>query len=282
MQKSFKDPKPTLYVVSTPIGNLKDISYRAIEILNEVDVILAEDTRTSSVLLNHYQIKKQMISYHEFNKNEKESQVIHLLDEGKQIALISDAGTPGINDPGYEIIKKVIESGYHVVSIPGASALLAALVTSGLIIQPFTFLGFLPRKQAEMKKILTSFVNRKETLVIYESPLRIGKTLQIIFSCLGERNIALARELTKTFETIIRTTLSQALEIEHNTKGEYVIVVEGNNNIQKDFKETIIEHVLRLIQSGITEKDAMKQVAVEREIPKSEVYQAFKIDKRNT
>lgn len=282
MQKSFKDPKPTLYVVSTPIGNLKDISYRAIEILNEVDVILAEDTRTSSVLLNHYQIKKQMISYHEFNKNEKESQVIHLLDEGKQIALISDAGTPGINDPGYEIIKKVIESGYHVVSIPGASALLAALVTSGLIIQPFTFLGFLPRKQAEMKKIITSFVNRKETLVIYESPLRIGKTLQIIFSCLGERNIALARELTKTFETIIRTTLSQALEIEHNTKGEYVIVVEGNNNIQKDFKETIIEHVLRLIQSGITEKDAMKQVAVEREIPKSEVYQAFKIDKRNT
>lgn len=282
MQKSFKDPKPTLYVVSTPIGNLKDISYRAIEILNEVDVILAEDTRTSSVLLNHYQIKKQMISYHEFNKNEKESQVIHFLDEGKQIALISDAGTPGINDPGYEIIKKVIESGYHVVSIPGASALLAALVTSGLIIQPFTFLGFLPRKQAEMKKIITSFVNRKETLVIYESPLRIGKTLQIIFSCLGERNIALARELTKTFETIIRTTLSQALEIEHNTKGEYVIVVEGNNNIQKDFKETIIEHVLRLIQSGITEKDAMKQVAVEREIPKSEVYQAFKIDNKKT
>ncbi len=282
MQKSFKDPKPTLYVVSTPIGNLKDISYRAIEILNEVDVILAEDTRTSSVLLNHYQIKKQMISYHEFNKSEKESQVIHLLDEGKQIALISDAGTPGINDPGYEIIKKVIESGYHVVSIPGASALLAALVTSGLIIQPFTFLGFLPRKQAEMKKILLSFINRKETLVIYESPLRIGKTLQIIFSSLGERNIALARELTKTFETIIRTTLSQALEIEHNTKGEYVIVIEGNNNVQKDFKETIIEHVLRLIQSGITEKDAMKQVAVEREIPKSEVYQAFKIDNKNT
>ncbi len=282
MQKSFKDPKATLYVVSTPIGNLKDISYRAVEILNEVDIILAEDTRTSSVLLNHYQIKKQMMSYHEFNKDDKESQIIHLLDEGKNLALISDAGTPGINDPGYEIIKKVIESGYHVVSIPGASAILAAIVTSGLVIQPFTFLGFLPRKQAEMKKVLSEYVNRKETLVIYESPLRVGKTLQVIYSILGERKIALARELTKTFETIIRTTLSEALEIEHNTKGEYVLVIEGELDYQKSFSESISEHVLRLIQTGETEKDAMKQVAVLRGIPKSDVYQAFKIDDKKT
>lgn len=282
MQKSFKEPKPTLYVVSTPIGNLKDITYRAVEILNEVDVILAEDTRTSSVLLNHYQIKKQMISYHEFNKDEKESQIINLLDEKKNIALISDAGTPGINDPGYEIIKKVIESGYHVVSIPGASALLAAIVTSGLIIQPFTFLGFLPRKQVDMKKTLSEYINRKETLVIYESPLRIDKTIKVIYQILGERNISLARELTKTFETIIRTTLSQAIEMEHNTKGEYVIIIEGDTHFQESFDESVVDHVRRLILSGVTEKDAMKQVAVQRGIPKSEVYQAFKIDNNNT
>ncbi|PKK88045.1 MAG: 16S rRNA (cytidine(1402)-2'-O)-methyltransferase, partial [Tenericutes bacterium HGW-Tenericutes-7] len=274
MQKSFKDPKPTLYVVATPIGNLKDISYRAVEILNEVDVILAEDTRTSSVLLNHYQIKKQMMSYHEFNKDDKESQIINLLSEGKNLALISDAGTPGINDPGYEIIKKVIESGYYVVSIPGASALLAAIVTSGLIIQPFTFLGFLPRKQAEMKKILTSYIHRKETLVIYESPLRVSKTIQTIYQILGERNVSLARELTKAFETIIRTTLSQAILMEHNPKGEYVIIIEGDTQKQTDFNETIVDHVSRLVKQGETEKDAMKIVALERSIPKSEVYQA--------
>ncbi|PKK97421.1 MAG: 16S rRNA (cytidine(1402)-2'-O)-methyltransferase [Tenericutes bacterium HGW-Tenericutes-3] len=282
MQKSFKDPKPTLYVVATPIGNLKDISYRAVEILNEVDVILAEDTRTSSVLLNHYQIKKQMMSYHEFNKDDKESQIINLLSEGKNLALISDAGTPGINDPGYEIIKKVIESGYYVVSIPGASALLAAIVTSGLIIQPFTFLGFLPRKQVEMKKILTSYIHRKETLVIYESPLRVSKTIQTIYQILGERNVSLARELTKAFETIIRTTLSQAILMEHNPKGEYVIIIEGDTQKQTDFNETIVDHVSRLVKQGETEKDAMKIVALERSIPKSEVYQAYKIDNKKT
>jgi len=282
MQKSFKDPKPTLYVVATPIGNLKDMSYRAVEILNEVDLILAEDTRTSSVLLNHYNIKKQMMSYHEFNKDEKESHIINLLNEGKNLALISDAGTPGINDPGYEIIKKVIDSGFYVVSIPGASAILAAIVTSGLVIQPFTFLGFLPRKQAEMKKIVSDYIGRKETLVIYESPLRIGKTIQLIYQVLGERNISLARELTKAFETIIRTTLSQATQMEHNPKGEYVIIIEGDNLKQTEFDETIVEHVSRLIKQGETEKAAMKLVSVERSIPKSEVYQAFKIDNKKT
>ncbi len=282
MQKSFKEPKPTLYVVSTPIGNLKDITYRAIEILNQVDIILAEDTRTSSVLLNHYSIKKHMISYHEFNKEEKESQIISLLEDKKDIALISDAGTPGINDPGYEIIKKAIESGFYVVSIPGASAILAALVTTGLIIQPFTFVGFLPRKQSEMKNILESYKERKETLVIYESPLRILKTIKICYQILGNRNVVLARELTKTFETIIRTTLEKAIEMEHNPKGEYVIVIEGDHEIQMEFDESITEHTDRLIKSGINEKDAMKQVSKQRHIPKSKVYQEYKIDNKKT
>ncbi|MCD8562010.1 MAG: rRNA small subunit methyltransferase 1, partial [Acholeplasmataceae bacterium] len=153
MQKSFKEVKPTLYVVSTPIGNLKDITYRAVEILREVDFILAEDTRTSSVLLSHYDIKKPLLSYHEFNKEEQETKIIDLLNEGKSLALISDAGTPGISDPGYEIIKRVIEEGFYAVSIPGASAILSALVVSGLIIQPFTYIGFLPRKANDQKNV---------------------------------------------------------------------------------------------------------------------------------
>jgi len=282
MQKSFKEEKPTLYIVSTPIGNLKDITFRAIDILNEVDAILCEDTRTSGVLLNHYQIKKPLISYHEFNKIDQENRILNLLIEGKNLALISDAGTPGISDPGFEIIQKVIEKGYFVVSIPGPSAILAALVSSGLIIQPFTFLGFLPRKQSEMKDLLKGYVKRKETLVIYESPMRIAKTLEILFQVLGNRKIALSRELTKTFETIIRTTLEDSLTMEHNTKGEYVIIIEGDHVIQTEFDETIENHVKRYMLQGNTEKDSMKLVAKDRNTSKSEVYAAIKINKQSS
>ena len=282
MQKSFKEEKPILYIVSTPIGNLKDITFRAIDILNGVDAILCEDTRTSGVLLNHYQIKKPLISYHEFNKLDQENRILNLLIEGKNLALISDAGTPGISDPGFEIIQKVIEKGYFVVSIPGPSAILAALVSSGLIIQPFTFLGFLPRKQSEMKDLLKGYVKRKETLVVYESPMRIAKTLEILFQVLGNRKIALSRELTKTFETIIRTTLEDSLAMEHNTKGEYVIIIEGDHVIQTEFDETIENHVKRYLLQGNTEKDSMKLVAKDRNISKSEVYAAIKINKQSS
>ena len=279
MQKSFKEVKPTLYVVSTPIGNLSDITYRAVEILGEVDYILAEDTRTSGVLLNRYQIKKPMMSYHEFNKEFQENKIIELLKEGKNIALISDAGTPGISDPGYEIIQSVIQEGFHVVSIPGASAILSALVVSGLVIQPFTFIGFLPKKQMDMKRVLETYKNRLETLVIYESPMRIEKTLNFIYNLFGDRKITLSRELTKTFETIIRTTLKEAITLEHNTKGEYVLIIEGTGNHPQDFDDSIVSHVNRLVKSGLSEKEAMKEVAVLRKIPKSEVYKNVKIDK---
>jgi len=282
MQKSFKEEKPILYIVSTPIGNLKDITFRAIDILNGVDAILCEDTRTSGVLLNHYQIKKPLISYHEFNKLDQENRILNLLIEGKNLALISDAGTPGISDPGFEIIQKVIEKGYFVVSIPGPSAILAALVSSGLIIQPFTFLGFLPRKQSEMKDLLKGYVKRKETLVVYESPMRVAKTLEVLFQVLGNRKIALSRELTKTFETIIRTTLEDSLAMEHNTKGEYVIIIEGDHVIQTEFDETIENHVKRYMLQGNTEKDSMKLVAKDRNISKSEVYAAIKINKQSS
>lgn len=277
MQKSFKEDKATLYVVATPIGNLKDITLRAIDILNEVDYILAEDTRTSSVLLSHYNIKKRVMSYHEFNKMDQENQIISDLKEGKHIALISDAGTPGISDPGYEIIQRVIEEGFYVVSIPGASAILAALVTSGLVIQPFTFIGFLPRKLSEQKEVLKQYISRSETLVIYESPLRIQKTLQTLYDVLGNRRLSIARELTKAFETIIRTTLSEATTMEMNLKGEYVIIIEGNQETDKPMLD-VKSHYLELIKEGYPSKEAMKIVATKHNVPKNEVYRMVKID----
>lgn len=276
IQKSFSDKKPTLFVISTPIGNLKDITYRAIETLNEVDLILCEDTRTSHKLLNHYDIHKPLLSFHDFNKEAQQDNVIDLLKQGKDIALISDAGTPGVNDPGYELICEVIENGFYVVPIPGASAVLAALIASGLLIQPFTFLGFLPRKQGEQKTILDSYKQRKETFVIYESPLRIKKTIQTLYECFKNRRITLARELTKMFETIIRTTLEEAITLEHDTRGEYVIILEGS---QETYDEdlSLIDHVKLFIAQGFDEKEAMKAVAKKRHITKSEVYKAYKI-----
>jgi len=278
MQKSFKEVKPTLYVVSTPIGNLKDITYRAVEILREVDFILAEDTRTSSVLLSHYDIKKPLLSYHEFNKEEQETKIIDLLNEGKSLALISDAGTPGISDPGYEIIKRVIEEGFYAVSIPGASAILSALVVSGLIIQPFTYIGFLPRKANDQKNVLEDYKTRKETLVIYESPMRIEKTLKILFEVLGDRNIAIARELTKAFETIIRTTLKEASSMEMNPKGEYVIIIEGGSYETEQPLLDVKSHYLELIKAGYPQKEAMKIVAGKHNLSKNDVYRIVKID----
>ncbi|PKK94164.1 MAG: 16S rRNA (cytidine(1402)-2'-O)-methyltransferase [Tenericutes bacterium HGW-Tenericutes-6] len=277
MQKSFREDKPTLYLVSTPIGNLKDMTYRAVEILQSVDTILCEDTRTSSVLLNHYKISKPLLSYHEFNKMERETEVINMLKEGKNLALISDAGTPGISDPGFEITESAIAMGYHVVSIPGASAILAALVVSGLMIQPFTFIGFLPRKQGERTKLLKTYETRHETLLFYESPLRVEKTIESLYEAFGNRKVTLARELTKTFETIIRTTLKEALTIEHQTKGEYVIILEGYQK-KIDSKLTLKDQVEAYIKQGLDEKEAMKQVAKDQKITKSDVYKAFKIN----
>lgn len=276
IQHSFQKDIATLYIVSTPIGNLKDMTYRAVEILKSVDYILCEDTRTSKTLLNYHQIDRPLISFHDFNKEEKQEDIINLLQNNNSIALISDAGTPGINDPGYELIKEVIHQGYHVVAIPGASAILAALVASGLVIQPFTFLGFLPKKQGDKKTILKTYFQRKETLVIYESPLRVKKTLEILYQVLGNRNLVLARELTKLFETITRTDLEQAQLLDIDTRGEYVILVEGDHEpITYDL--SIEAHVKQLIKEGQDEKTAMKSVAKLRGITKSEVYKAFKI-----
>ncbi|MDY0074845.1 MAG: 16S rRNA (cytidine(1402)-2'-O)-methyltransferase [Acholeplasmataceae bacterium] len=277
IQRSFKEKKPTLYVVATPIGNLEDMTLRAVHILESVDLILTEDTRTSGVLLNHYNIKKPLLSYHEFNKYEQEQKIIDLLNDNKNIALISDAGTPGISDPGYEIIVKVIENGFHVVSIPGASAILTALISSGLVMQPFTFIGFLPKKISDIKSTLDTYSSHQETLVIYESPNRIEKTLKYLFESYGNRRVVLARELTKAFETITRTTLKDAQDLEINTKGEYVIVLEGRQ-LKDEPILGVKEHYLLLIEEGYPTKDAMKMVAKRHKLTKSEVYRMVKID----
>ena len=279
MQKSFKDKKPTVFIVSTPIGNLADMTYRAVEVLKSVDVIFAEDTRNSGILLKHYHIQTQMTSYHEFNKTQKTKEAIHRLNQGQDIALISDAGTPGISDPGHVLIAETIKHGFYVVAIPGASATLTALVGSGLSMQPHTFIGFLPRKKSEAKALLQSYEPYHETLIFYESPMRIEQTLNMMYDVFGNRLVTLARELTKTFETYIRTSLKEALQLEHVKKGEYVIVVEGNH-IEQTFDDLPIhDHVMMFIREGLSEKDAMKRVASLRKISKSEVYKVFKINK---
>ncbi|AUD64382.1 16S rRNA (cytidine(1402)-2'-O)-methyltransferase [Tenericutes bacterium MZ-XQ] len=277
IQRSFQDEKPTLFVVSTPIGNLKDITYRAVEVLNQVDLILCEDTRTSKTLLNTYDIHKPLISFHDHNKADKSSDIISYLEDGKNLAIISDAGTPGINDPGYELISEVIEKGFYVVSIPGASAILAALVVSGCLIQPFTFIGFLPRKQSHKKEVIESYFTRTETLVIYESPLRVKKTLEDLYQVLGDRKLVLARELTKMFETITRTTLKASLSLDIDTRGEYVLIVDGSKESYDD-SLSIKDHVLQVLKEGYEEKEAMKLVAKKRRITKSDVYKAYKIN----
>jgi len=282
MQISFKEPKATLYIVSTPIGNLKDMTIRAVEVLKDVDVIYAEDTRTSGVLLSHFEIKTSCLSYHMHNQKERESQILDRLNQGQNIALISDAGTPGISDPGFEIIDSVIKNGHHVISIPGVTAAISALTVSGLPMKTFSFIGFLPRKMGDIQKMLASYKHLDQTLIFYESPQRILKTLTYIYEAFGNRNIALCRELSKTFETIIRTDLLKALEMTHETRGEYVIVVEGYQDLT-NYDEIDISTLVELyISQGYDEKEAMKLVAKHKKITKSDVYKAFKVNHRKT
>ena len=280
-QESFRNNKNSLYLVSTPIGNLSDITYRAIEVLKQVDIIFAEDTRLSKILLDHYGINKKTFSYFDHNEIVSGDKILNYLKEGKEVALISDAGTPGISDPGYLIAKEAIKEGFNVVSIPGVSALLAALVVSGLALQPFTFIGFLPRKESEKKAALEIYKYRKETIIIYEAPTRINNTLKTIYDILGNREIALAREMTKKYETIYRGYLSAFIDAEIVLKGEFVIIIEGN--ISDDaFKDlSIINHITLYLRQGYDEKEAMKLVAKDLNISKSEVYKEYKIRRKS-
>lgn len=280
-QKSFKNNNATLYIVATPIGNLSEITYRAVEILKDVDYIAAEDTRNTIKLLNHFSINTKLISHHEHNIMTSIPKIISLLKEGKNIALVSDAGYPAISDPGYELVKEAIKESYNVVPVSGANAALDALVVSGICPQPFLFYGFLDHHDKKKKKELEHLKKYKETIILYEAPHRIKKTLELMKDILGNRNIALAREITKKHEEINRGTIEEVIEIVDELKGEMVLIVEGNLDEEEIavFDQSIIEHVNEYIHKGMSTKDAIKEVSQQRHISKNQVYQEYHKDK---
>lgn len=273
----------TLYLCATPIGNLEDMTFRVIRTLKEVDLIAAEDTRNSIKLLNHFEIKTPMTSYHEYNKIEKGRKLVEKLLEGQNIALITDAGTPGISDPGEELVKMCCEAGVTVTSLPGAAACITALTISGLATRRFAFEAFLPTDKKERQEVLKELVNDTRTLILYEAPHRLVKTLHELSDTLGEeRKIAVCRELTKKHETAFRTTLGEAIDYyeENEPKGECVLVIEGRSReeIKKEqqmkWEEiSLEEHMAHYEQQGMSRKEAMKCVAKDRGISKRDVYQ---------
>lgn len=276
-QKSFENNISTLFLVATPIGNLNEMTYRAIETLKEVDFIAAEDTRNTIKLLNHFEISTKLISHHEHNIVSSIPKIITLLGEGHNIALVSDAGYPAISDPGYELVQEVIKQGYNVVPISGANACLNALVVSGISPQPFLFYGFLDHQDKRKKKQLEDLKRYKETIVFYEAPHRIKKTLSLMIDIFGNRNIALCREITKKHEEINRGTIDEILSVVDDMKGEMVIVVEGGDGgeVIIEFEQTIKEHVQEFIDQGMSAKDAIKEVSKIRNLPKNNVYQEY-------
>ena len=274
-----------LYICGTPIGNLEDMTYRVVRVLSEVDLIAAEDTRQSVKLLNHFDIKTPLTSYYEHNKDVKGPQLIKLLQEGKDIALVTDAGMPGISDPGEDLIKLCYENNVPVTVVPGPTAVVTALVLSGLNSRSYIFEGFLPRNKKQRAEVLERLVDESRTTVFYEAPHHLVDTLDSIYKTVGDRNIAVARELTKKHKTVNRGAVGEVLEYfkENEPKGEFVLVLEGKDKekIKEDkiasFEEmTIEEHFNMYIEQGMSEKDAMKQVAKDRGIGKRDVYAYIK------
>ncbi len=271
----------TLYLCATPIGNLEDMTLRVLRVLKEVDVIAAEDTRNSIKLLNHFDIHTPMTSYHEFNKIEKAHQLVEQLLQGKNIALITDAGTPGISDPGEELVKIAYEAGVKVTSLPGASAVVTALTLSGLSTRRFAFEAFLPKDKKLRKAVLEEMNRETRTIVMYEAPHHLKATLKELFAALGDRKITLCRELTKKFEEAERTRISEAIAYyeEHDPRGEYVLVIEGRDRKELEEEEqkawekmSLQEHMELYENQGIAHKEAMKLVAKDRGISKRDVY----------
>ncbi len=271
-----------LYLCATPIGNLQDMTPRVIDTLKQVDVIAAEDTRNSRKLLSAFDIHTPMTSYHEYNKVEKAEQLIMQMQNGKNIALITDAGTPAISDPGEVLVRMCQEAGITVTSLPGPAACITALTLSGLSTRRFCFEGFLPADKKERKEILEELKNETRTIILYEAPHHLVKTLTDLSENLGDRKITLCRELTKKFETILPTTLSAALEKyeEEDPRGEYVLVLEGKSREEKK-QETIAswesmsieEHMVLYEKEGLDSKEAMKKVAKDRGVGKREIYE---------
>ena len=271
--------KGTLYIVATPIGNLDDITLRAIKTLQEADLIAAEDTRHTLKLLNHLEISKPMISYHRHNEETKSDVLIEKLQEGQNIALVSDAGTPGICDPGEEVIKKCIELDINIVPIPGACAMINSLICSGIDIKEFTFLGFLPLNKKLRKKKLEEIEKANKTIIIYEAPHKLETTLKDLQKVLiQDRKVTLAREITKIHEEFIRGNIDEIIQKAENLKGEIVLIIEGNKEVEEEnslYNLTIEEHYKFYEKQGLSKKDIIKKVAKDRNMNKNEVYQQF-------
>ena len=274
----------TLYLIPTPIGNLEDMTYRAVRTLQEVDVVAAEDTRHTGVLLQHFNIPKPMISYHEHNKVEKGTELIQRLLDGQSIGLVSDAGMPAISDPGEDLVTEAIEAGIPIVPLPGANAGLTALIASGQNTKEFHFIGFLPKRKQNAKDVLSRIATYEGTLIFYEAPHRIEETIQSLLEGLGNRPITVGRELTKKFETFTRTTL---LELRNDfnqivEKGEFVLLVGGSETVTG---ETVVEEVvlspleaaLALIEVGVPKKEAARQIAKERGLSRRDVYNEIEL-----
>ena len=270
-----------LYLCATPIGNLEDITFRVIRTLKEADVIAAEDTRNSIKLLNHFEIKTPLTSYHEFNKYDKAKVLVNRMLEGENVALITDAGTPGISDPGEELVKQCYEAGIEVTSLPGAAACITALTLSGLSTRRFAFEAFLPNDKKEKAAILEELKTETRTIIIYEAPHRLKKTIAELYAALGNRRMTAVKELTKLHENVFLTSFEEALAYyeENEPRGEFVLVIEGKKieEIRKEkeasYKEMDInEHMKLYMDKGMDKKEAMKAVAVDRGIPKREVY----------
>lgn len=268
--KTFNNTKPVLYLIATPIGNLKEMSPRALEIINEMDIIAAEDTRNSFSLLANYGIKKEMFSLREHNEIEASQHLLNKIKEGKKIAYMSDAGYPGISDPGCLLVKEMIANDVAVSTISGSCAFINALVASGLDTKHFYFYGFLPAKENEAKSEIELIKDKKETLIFYEAPHRIMKTLNLLKDVLGDRSICLARELTKINEEYIRGKISEVLSLDENTiKGEIVLIVEGNNLEKTISDEKIKSRIDYFVKLGLSQKDAINVVSEEYDVNKN-------------
>ena len=273
-QKSY-DNSPTVYLIPTPIGNMEDLTYRTVETLKNVDVLFCEDTRETSKLLNYLNINKKLVANHDHNEINNKQKLLDYLNDGLNVGVVSDRGTPVISDPGYEIVRFAIEAGYNVVGLPGANALIPALIMSGISPKPFMFYGFLNNKHSKRVKELEDLKNEKATMIFYEAPHRINETLKDMKDIFGgNRKIAISREITKKYEEVYRGTIDEIISESPEFKGEIVIVIAGNTDI-KDYSMPIIEHINLYIKEGYSSMDAIKMVSKERNLKKSEVYDEY-------
>lgn len=279
-QKSY-DGNACLYLIPTPIGNLEDITLRALNVLKLVDFILCEDTRETGKLLSKYEIKKKLVSCHEFNEDKISEYVVTELKKGKNIGLVTDQGTPIVSDPGYIVAREVINSGFNVISLPGATAFVPALTMSGIDPSPFVFYGFLNSKESKRKKELQKLKDFEYAMIFYEAPHRLKSMLNSMLEILGDRKVAICREISKIHEEVLRDKISNLIDVADSLKGEFVVIVEGNKESVDYSSMSIIEHVKLYVDDGMSEKDAIKLVAKERNTAKSIIYKEYHDNKED-